>query len=634
MHHQSANALLLDVLHRHRRIAIVAVHVGLFVVSNYAAFLLRFDGDLPALDWDIFAGTITWLVAVRAIFFLQFRLYEGLWRYTSVWDLRDLLAAVAGSSLLAYVLFHSVLGLTAYPRAVFIIDALLLSMLAGGIRLARRIYRGFSAPRGARRLLIYGAGDAGEALVRDLKLRQNNDYDPIGFVDDDGRKVGRRIHGIPVLGTRASLGTIIERERPDEVLVAIPRADPAVVRGIVRALEPFNIPIKTVPSLGDLLSGRVQLTQIRSLKIEDLLQRAPIGLDQTKVLHLIEGRRVLVTGAGGSIGSELCRQIARFKPAVLTLLDRYENGLHAVAGDLENAASPTGRIDVVVGDITDPGRLEGVFDAAKPDVVFHAAAHKHVPLMEMNPEEAVKNNVIGTRLLVEAALRHRVGRFVLISTDKAANPCSVMGATKRVAEHLVRTAGEDGPTVFATVRFGNVLGSNGSVVPHFVRQIGSGGPVTVTHPDVKRYFMSTSEAVQLVLHAAASARTNELFVLKMGEQIRIVDLARNLIRLSGHVPDEDIAITFTGLRAGEKLSEDLVSAGETLEPSGVDKVLRVRHALIPAAIVLRGEIARLELLALDGDAEGVVQQLQVIVPAYRPAAPAAMDFEAAVGRTI
>lgn len=608
------------------------MHVGLFVVSNYAAFLLRFDGELPALDWDIFVGTITWLVAVRAVFFLQFRLYEGLWRYTSVWDLRDLLAAVAGSSILAYVLFHSVVGLTAYPRAVFIIDALLLSMLAGGIRLARRMYRGFSGPRGVRRLLIYGAGDAGEALVRDLKLRQDSDYDPIGFVDDDGRKVGRRIHGVPVLGTRASLGTIIERGRPDEVLVAIPRADPAVVRGIVRALEPFKIPIKTVPSLGDLLSGRVQLTQIRNLKIEDLLQRAPVGLDQTKVLQLIEGRRVLVTGAGGSIGSELCRQIARFKPAVLTLLDRYENGLYAVAGDLENAAPPAGRIDVVVGDITDPGRLEAVFDAAKPDVVFHAAAHKHVPLMELNPEEAVKNNVIGTRLLVEAALRHRVGRFVLISTDKAVNPCSVMGATKRVAEHLVRTAGEDGPTVFATVRFGNVLGSNGSVVPRFVRQIGSGGPVTVTHPDVMRYFMSTSEAVQLVLHAAASARTNELFVLKMGEQIRIVDLARNLIRLSGHVPDEDIAITFTGLRAGEKLSEELVSAGETLEPSGVDKVLRVRCALIPAGIALRGEIARLEALALDGDEEGVVQQLQVIVPAYRPAA--AMDFEAAVGRTV
>lgn len=607
------NPHLLDLLNRYRRAIVVGVHLALFVASNYVAFLLRFDGEIPALEWRVFTGTLLALVAVRGGFFLRFLLYEGLWRYTSIWDLRDLLSAVAGSSVVAYVLIHFLAGISTYPRAVFVIDALVLTMLAGGIRLVRRVYRGYSSPEGARRLLIYGAGDAGEALVRDLMVRDGNEYEPVGFVDDDSRKVGQRIHGLPVLGTRKTLAAIVERARPDELLIAIPRADPATMRDIVRALEPFKLPIKTVPSLVDLLSGRVRLTQIRNLKIEDLLQRAPIGLDQARVIQLLEGHRVLVTGAGGSIGSELCRQIAKFKPSVLTILDRYENGLYAVAADLEGG-DPSTRVDVVIADITDQKRMEAVFSATSPDVVFHAAAHKHVPLMELNPQEAVKNNVMGTRMLVEAALKYRVGRFVLISTDKAVNPSSVMGTTKRIAELIVRLAGDQGPTVFATVRFGNVLGSNGSVVPRFVQQISAGGPVTVTHPDVRRYFMSTIEAVQLVLHAAAAARTNELFVLEMGEQIRILDLARNLIHLSGYIPDREISITFTGLRGGEKLHEELVSAGETLEPSGVDKVLRVGRAVIRPDAAIQAGIARLERLALEGDVPALLLQLLAIVP--------------------
>jgi FlaA1/EpsC-like NDP-sugar epimerase len=378
------------------------------------------------------------------------------------------------------------------------------------------------------------------------------------------------------------------------------------------------------PNLHDIMDERLLMSQIHSLKIGDLLTRPMVGLSNTPLERLVKGRRVLVTGAGGSIGSELCYQIAQLEPETLTLYDHYENGLFAVANNLTSRNGQCA-LHTLVGDITDRKRLDAVMIARQPAIVFHAAAHKHVPLMERNPCEAVKNNVFGTRTMMEAAARHNVERFVLISTDKAVNPTSVMGATKRVAELLVQAMNQQGRTAYVAVRFGNVLASNGSVVPTFLEQIKTGGPVTVTHPDMRRYFMLISEAVQLVLHAAALAEAGAVYVLEMGDQVKLVDIARHLIRLSGFVPDEEIAIAFTGLRPGEKLFEELVGNDERVEPSGVEKILRVRPGTPASLDQLSVQIAELERMAVDGDFAGTLRQLGRIVPGFQqgssPAVP-------------
>jgi FlaA1/EpsC-like NDP-sugar epimerase len=461
------------------------------------------------------------------------------------------------------------------------------------MRLARRLYAELSTGRHGKRVLVYGAGNAGELIVRDMK--SNHAYRPIGFIDDDVTKVGRRIHGVPVLGTRNDVPKILDRYRPREVLVAIPSAAPAELRAIVRSLESFNIPIKTLPNLRDLVDGKIDVATIRSLSVEDLLARVPVGLDPAPVRALIAGRRVMVTGAGGSIGSELCRQIATLRPASLVMFDRYENSLHAIRLELEDVAHRFG-LHAVIGDVTDGPRVASVMQRFSPEIIFHAAAHKHVPLMEENPCEAFKNNVRGTRLVAEAAEAYGVDRFIFISTDKAVNPTSVMGASKRIAELVVQAQASGSGTSFAIVRFGNVLGSNGSVVPRFVEQIRNGGPVTVTDPEMRRFFMLIPEAVQLVLHAASQAESGATYVLEMGEQIKVVDMARDLIRLAGLVPDEDIKIEFIGLRPGEKLYEELVGNGEEASESTVDKVLCVRSRLAPSPGLLA------DVRALEDDA--------------------------------
>lgn len=597
-----------------RRPLVVAVHLVLVAASNYLAFWLRFDGDVPPSQNGLYLEALPWLLAVRGLTFIPCRLYGGLWRYTGIWDLRNIIVGVGASTVLFYLLIHGLFGTIAYPRGVFIIDALLLILLMGGARLTRRFYREFTHLNGGKHVLIYGAGDAGEMIVRDMK--RDGDYVPIGFVDDDRAKMGQRIHGVAVLGTRQDLPRIMEEERPHEVLVAIPGAKPAAVREVVKALEPYKIPITTVPNARSLLNGKVSLNQVRSLSIEDLLPRAPVGLDSGKLRALISGKRVLVTGAGGSIGSELSRQLAALEPSDLVLYERYENSLYVVVNELM-AQGADSLIRPVIGDVTDAKRVDAVLARYRPDIIFHAAAHKHVPMMEMNQCEAVKNNVIGSRMLAEAAVRYGVGRFVLISSDKAVNPSSVMGATKRVAELMVQTMAGRSRTRFAAVRFGNVLGSNGSVVLRFLEQIRAGGPVTVTHPDIKRYFMLIPEAVQLVLHAATLVRGGEIFVLEMGEQIKVLDLARNVIRLSGLVPDEEIPITFVGLRPGEKLYEELVGADETIEADTVEKIMRVRPQSLPDPGVLAEQIWELGRLATRGDSERVLQKLAAIVPTFQ-----------------
>ncbi len=608
---REAAATAIQLVLRFRRMLSVVFQLLLVVVSNKLAFWLRFDTGIP--DWASLACTsmLPWLILARGLIFIPFRLYEGLWRYTSVSDLEALVGGIVSSTAVFWLLARSPLGPPSYPRSIFIIDAMILTVLLGGLRMTRRLYAEYSRGRPGKTVLVFGAGDAGEHIVRDMRNNTWYGFQPVGFVDDDSRKVGRRIHNVPVLGTRADLPEIMDRYDPDEVLIAIPRADPATVRDIVRTLEPFKLPIKTLPSLRDIIDGRVEVGLIRKLEVADLLQRAPIGLDAAPLRQLIAGRRVMVTGAGGSIGSELCRQILQFIPAALVMFERYENSLHAIRMELQDAHGAA-LLQPVVGDVTDQSRVDEVLAAYQPDIIFHAAAHKHVPLMEENPCEAIKNNVAGTRLLAESAERHGVDRFILISTDKAVNPTSVMGSSKRIAELVVQARARGSHTSFSIVRFGNVLASNGSVVPRFMEQIKRGGPVTVTHPEMRRFFMLIPEAVQLVLHAAAQAESGATYVLEMGEQIKLVDMAHDLIRLSGLVPDEDVKIEFIGLRPGEKLFEELVGRDEDAAPSAVDKILCVRSRLPPRP-ELDAAVADLETAARAGQRARVLEAVHAIV---------------------
>ncbi len=468
---------------KYRRPFVVALQLGAAVLAYYAALWLRFDGEVPPDQGAMFITILPWLVVIRGLTFIPFRLYEGLWRYAGLWDLRNIVSAVLTGSATLFVLIHWGFGFTIYPRSVFLMDSVLLIFLLGGMRMSRRLYRELRRLNREKRILIYGAGDAGEMIVRDMRNNPFYEYEPVGFVDDDAAKVGQRIHGVKVLGTRDDLSRIMAGKRPAAVLIAISRADPSTIRRIVQALERFKVPIQTLPSLRDLLDGRVTVSQIRTLSVEDLLHRVPVALETEPVRQIIEGKRVLITGAGGSIGGELCRQVVALQPRLLVMVDRYENSLHAIACEIAQGEA-SDRAHAVLADVTDESRMREVWRTHRPEIVLHAAAHKHVPLMEVNPCEAVLNNVRGSRILIEAAVAHGVERFMLVSTDKAVNPASVMGVTKRIAEILVQTV-NSAPGVFAAVRFGNVLASNGSVVPQFLEEIKAGGPVKVTHPEMR-----------------------------------------------------------------------------------------------------------------------------------------------------
>ena len=602
-----------------RHFLLVSTQITLVLLAQYFAFLVRFDGVVPPYYRHMYEHGLLWLLLTRGVIFFPFHLYGSFWRYAGIWDLRNIIAAVVTSSFV----FALVAGIgleVHYPRSVLIIDSVFLICLLGGLRLALRMFAEWQREDGQKRVLIYGAGDAGERVASDMQKKRLRAYAPIGFIDDDTEKTGMWIHGLPVFGAAKDLAQIIAREKPDEVLVAMPSETPARIRAVVKTLEPFKMPIKTLPNLADIIDGRATVSQIRDLAIEDLLDRPPVQMDLAPVRHFVKGKRVLVTGAGGSIGSELCRQLAQCEPDMLLMLDKAESALYDIDMELRQKAPACPRMTLLV-DITNAGRLHDVFMRHAPQIVFHAAAYKHVPMMEMHPSEAVLNNIIGTRRLCETAAQRGVETFVQISTDKAVNPTNVMGATKRVGELFVQAVAQQAEiqsqTTFCAVRFGNVLGSNGSVVPLFLQQIHQGGPVTVTHPDITRYFMTIPEASQLVLRAATLAKGGEIFVLDMGEQIRVLDMARHLIRLAGFVPEEEIPITFTGLRPGEKLYEELVGTDEAAEPSREMKINRVCPQWQPDLDRLITDLRELEWLAEQGRTKAIIALLREIVPTFR-----------------
>ncbi|MBI5194399.1 MAG: polysaccharide biosynthesis protein [Nitrospirae bacterium] len=604
---------------KYRRIVVLGINLLLIIIANLSAYLLRFELAVPAEYFNLIGFTLPVILGIRIITFHFFGINAGLWRYVSVRDLSQIIKGVVLSSAITGLAFYPIMGLYLYPRSVLILDCILLIGYMSGIRLITRLIREknrFSL-MDRKPVLVYGAGDAGELLVRDMLKNPVYNYLPVGFIDDDEKKAGLGIHSVPVLGTGKDLNNIIKKVSPSEIIIAIPSAKPAQMRTIMNKCKKHDISLKTLPSMKDVISGHISVNQIRNISVEDLLFREPVRVNSENIKDLVCGKRVLVTGAAGSIGSELCRQILKNNPRHLVLYDRNENGLYQI--DLELGLKHSRDFfSAVIGDICDVNRLYMKFKKYQPEIVFHAAAYKHVPLMEDNVVESVKNNILGTWNLVEMVDQFGVETFVQISTDKAVNPTSMMGVSKRIAEMIVRHINRKSDTRFIVVRFGNVLGSNGSVVPLFKEQIRKGGPITVTHPDIERFFMTIPEAVQLVLQAAYIGNGGEVFVLDMGEPVKIVDLAKNLITLSGLVPGKDIKIAFSGLRPGEKLFEELFEKDE--------KMLNTSHKKIFMATPNYDEmdskrffskLIDLKIHALGGNKELIIERIKDIVPTYQ-----------------
>ncbi len=613
---QKGYSSVLDMVIRHRRIIITLNHLLLAAISNYCAFLIRFEGVIPLYEVERMLAYMPVLLLVRLVVYLWGGMHKGLWRYASIRDLIEIFKTVSVGTLVLVLVVRIFLQDISYPRSIYILDWMLLIFLSGGVRFLMRVYREYlQNVREGIRLIIIGAGDAGEMIVRDMNNNPNYNYRPVGFIDDNVYKRGQEIHGVPILGSMDKIEELVEVYKPDEFLICIPSASDKAVRRIYDKLRGFNLPVKTLPRIADIVKGDVNVSHIKPLTMEDLLLREPVLGDIDIVRELVEGKVVLVTGAGGSIGSELCRQIFQYRPSKLIMLDRYENGLYDVDLEIRGMKNDTTIPHTVIADVLDARRVDGIFKRFLPNIVFHAAAHKHVPLMETNPLEAVKNNVFGTHTVINCAIHNKAERFVLISTDKAVNPTNVMGATKRIAEYLALTANDEGDTRFTVVRFGNVLGSNGSVFHVFKSQIEKGGPVTVTHPDITRFFMLIPEAVQLVLQATSYGSGGEIFGLDMGEPIRIADFAENIIRLSGFIPYEDIDIVYTGLRPGEKLYEELFDSTEQKLNTSSDKLLMAVSPL-PARELMDAFIKDLEGIIAEQNEEGLYNAIARVVVGY------------------
>ena len=592
-----------------------AVLIGCFVI----ALLLRFEFVVPARYWAGARQVLPWFVALSLAGYFVAGLYHGLWRYASTVTLFQVFkGATLSAAMLVLIDFFQSTPL--YPRSIIVTVWLLEIVVLGAMRFAWRLSRervlGPVSSSRAVRTLVVGADPTGVHLIQEMRrsMAGSETLVPVGFIDEDPRLTGGLVEGVKVRGTIADLSRAIQEARAEMVVVSDADMPAKVVREIARFCAEANIRIKTLPGLSDLQHGRTTLSQMRDVRIEDLLGRQPVQLNLGELADFLRGQRVMVTGAGGSIGSELARQVAGFDPAELVLLDHAENGLYFVHHELV-AQHPTLKLHAVVADVQDAAGVDLAFERFRPHVVFHAAAHKHVPLLEANPREAVLNNILGTRNLVQAADRTGVVKFVLISTDKAVNPTSVMGASKRVCEMMLQSRSQRSRTGFVAVRFGNVLGSDGSVIPLFQKQIARGGPITVTHPEARRYFMTIPEAVRLVLQAGVIGKGGEVLLLDMGEQVRIVDLARQLIRMSGMHEGEDIEIRFTGLRPGEKLYEELHSDAERTRMTRHERIL-VWDLDAKGEAELAREVDDLIALARIGEPEAVKRQLHRLVPEY------------------
>ncbi len=602
-----------------RQWGLVFLDIALFISAVLFALFLRFDGDIPVRYLNVAWKYSLVMALFGVVIFRGFKMYNNLWQYASVDELLNLIAAVSVYCLAIYFIFHLVPA--SLPRSIYVIQWFILVAFVGGSRFFFRALDSLRhrAPRNALSVLVIGAGSAGSMVIRELREHPELKRVPVAVLDDDEKKWGTRIHTVPVLGGMDRLEQVVRKYGIAEIIIAIPSAREQDIRDIINRCKDTGCRLRRLPGVYKILEGKVSIDQIQDVKIEDLLGRPPVTLDSEGISSYIADKTVLVTGAGGSIGSELCRQISRFRPGLLILLDIYENNMYELQLEIEREFPDIPR-RVLVGSIRDKVRIDQVFASYRPEIVFHAAAHKHVPLMEDNPCEAIKNNVFGTINVAEAADRYRAQRFVLISTDKAVNPTNIMGASKRVAELAIQHMNKNSETEFVAVRFGNVLGSSGSVIPIFQRQIAAGGPVLVTHPEVTRYFMTISEAVQLVLQAAAMAKGGEIFVLDMGEPVRILDLARDLIRLSGFRPGVDIPIEFIGLRPGEKLFEEICLDDEAVDATSHQKIFVVKNSNSNDIEGYRRELGALRKTLLRASDAEVVRVLQQIVPNYRPAA--------------
>ncbi len=618
-------------------IIVLIIDILLLAAAFYSAHLIRFDMDIPPHRFELFYKSLPLVLVVQLLFFFYFDLYRGMWRYTSVSDLLNILKASSVATLSVVFIFLLDNRFEGFSRSVFVINWLLVMFFVAGFRLMVRFYFERSAGHGSflqvlraffsrgggsvttpvKNLLIIGAGDAAETMYREISGNTHLNYRVAGFIDDSPVKIGKKIHGVPVWGPISEMGWIAEKFRADELLIAIPSAKGIQMRRIVEYCKQTGRRYRTLPNLGELIDGRLSVNIIREVDYRDLLGREEVRLDKKQIGAYLEDQCVLVTGAGGSIGSELCRQICRYGPKTLVLFERSETLLYEAERDI---AERFGEVAVipVLGDTQNMDQVCRTFDIWRPNTLFHAAAYKHVPLLEVQPWMPVQNNILGTRNLVEAAKKYDVSRFVFVSTDKVVRPTSAMGASKRVAEMLIQNqnlAALGGHPRFVSVRFGNVVGSSGSVIPLFKEQIRRGGPVTVTHPDVTRYFMLIPEACQLILQAGAMGRGGEIFILEMGNPVRIADMAKDLIRMSGLEPDSDIKIVFTGLRPGEKLYEELITRGEGVVPTTHEKILVLRGNACDMNVLMQ-KLKLLEDAAVMQDADGIRMILRELVADY------------------
>lgn len=614
-----------------RTCALILIDAILVNLSMVIALWIRFDGRVP-FPYNvnfIYNAPIATIIIVGL--FILFGLYRRVWQYASINELIAVVGAVTvGNFVTIILLFYIHSQSFPFPKSVLILNTVFQVVLIGGSRITWRLIRdyGFGVKKHnkvRKRVLIIGAGDGGVLAAKELKSHYNGSVEIVGFVDDDGFKQKMIIQGIPVLGKREDIPDIVDKHKVEEIIIAMPSATSGVKRAIVSICKQTGAKVKTLPGVYDLIDGRVKVSKIREVEVEDLLGRDPVQVDLEEIAYYIKNQVILITGGGGSIGSELCRQVAHYEPKILLIMDVSENSVYEI--DMEMRRSfPRLNIVSLVKDIRDRKTVIKIFKAYRPQVIFHAAAHKHVPMMEYNPEDAIKNNVMGTYHVAQVADMFGAKKFVLISTDKAVNPTSVMGASKRLAEMVIQYLDTISETSYVAVRFGNVLGSKGSVIPLFKKQIAEGGPVTVTHPEMVRYFMTIPEAVQLVIQAGAMAKGGEIFVLDMGEPVRIMDLAKSLIELSGFEPGKDIEIKITGIRPGEKLYEELLTAEEGITATTHNRIFVAKRGNVNPKGIEEGIISRIVEGTLPQNGDDAIKMIQEFLPEFRSAADEEKEF--------